>query len=127
MTFQAVAKCFDLSTKAEALAKLTTLRACSEGCNVFIYTDSQCCIDTFAKLSSPSTSPQRILKLDSYLIWTAIEHGRLLLVLASNLSVKSHNGVYYNDIANRTSMTNITQYPSNPFCYGIGGLEDSSN
>ena len=51
------------SIRAETMALLSVLVTCPDGCNVQIYTDSQCCIDTFRRVTSPVTTSRRLEKI----------------------------------------------------------------
>src|SRR5688572_8704549 len=48
------------STRAEAMAIILALFTCPHRCKVNIYTDSQCCVNTFKKCTMPAYNKSKI-------------------------------------------------------------------
>ena len=72
------------SSKAEAMAIATSLYVCPTQCDVTIYTDSQCCIDTFKQCFAPLTTSRRFEKFNKKAIWYTICH----IITSNALQVK---------------------------------------
>ncbi|GES98323.1 ribonuclease H-like domain-containing protein [Rhizophagus clarus] len=64
--FSSHCKYFPSSTKAEAYAICTALLICPPQTEVNVYTDLQCCINTFYTITYRLTTPQRQLKIPNY-------------------------------------------------------------
>ena len=101
-TFKAGVAQWPSSSKAESMTIFTALLMVPEMERVKIYTDSQTCIDTFHKISSPHPkfTKKRLLKIKNWSIWTKIIELVQNKKLTVNLiKVKVHNGDFFNERA----------------------------
>ena len=88
------------STRAEIMAILSALITCPNSCDVTIFTDSQCSIDTFKRVTSPFITNRRLEKIGNRALWHSIKYVIDHLLLSVSLrKVKGHSDNFFNNRA----------------------------
>ncbi|GES80916.1 ribonuclease H-like domain-containing protein [Rhizophagus clarus] len=109
ISFSGACKHFPSSTKAEAYAICTALLICPPHTTINIYTDSQCCINTFHNITQRLVTPRRQLKIPNHHIWFVIMKIIKDNSLTVNLhKVKAHSDNEHNDKADTLAKTGHT-------------------
>jgi ribonuclease HI len=88
------------STRAETILILSAIIIYPVNCSIEIFTDSQCCIDTFKRVTSPIITSRRLEKVQNRSLWHVIRHFINLNSLHVSLKkVKRHSNDFFNNKA----------------------------
>ncbi|CAB4391259.1 unnamed protein product [Rhizophagus irregularis] len=100
ITYSGASREWASSTKAELLAIITALIVCPPSSTITIHTDSNNCINTYNKLSSPKLTARRFQNINNCTLWNTLKYIISTLQLSvSFIKVKAHSGDTLNDTA----------------------------
>ncbi|PKK63163.1 hypothetical protein RhiirC2_789305 [Rhizophagus irregularis] len=100
ITYSGASREWASSTKAELLAIITALIVCPPSSTITIHTDSNNCINTYNKLSSPKLTARRFQNINNCTLWNTLKYIISTLQLSvSFIKVKAHSGDILNDTA----------------------------
>ncbi|PKK62779.1 hypothetical protein RhiirC2_789854 [Rhizophagus irregularis] len=100
ITYSGASREWASSTKAELLAIITALIVCPPSSTITIHTDSNNCINTYNKLSSPKLTARHFQNINNCTLWNTLKYIISTLQLSvSFIKVKVHSGDTLNDTA----------------------------